>query len=56
MASGMYQLPLYFPAGTNATPTPRMYQLPRYHDKDDSSAESFDPVKQLETEQLDLIK
>ena len=38
MASGMYQLPLYFPAGTNATPAPPMYQLPRCHDKEDSFA------------------
>lgn len=53
----MYSLPLYFPSGTKVDPLGVMYSIDSYHDSGDkSSIHDVDPTKQLEKDQLILIK
>ncbi|GMR48053.1 hypothetical protein PMAYCL1PPCAC_18248 [Pristionchus mayeri] len=57
MASSMYSLPLYFPPGRKVDPIGVMYNLPSYHGGGETpSLLDADPTKQLETNQLNLIK
>lgn len=55
MASSMYALPLYFPTGTKVDPIGVMYSLTSYHGEEEDM-EDVDPVKQLNDDQLNLIK
>ncbi|GMT24163.1 hypothetical protein PFISCL1PPCAC_15460, partial [Pristionchus fissidentatus] len=56
----MYTLPLYFPQGMKVDPIGVMYSLDSYHEGGESDAtptiKEFDPIKQLEKEQGQLIK
>uniref|UniRef100_A0A8R1Z9N2 Uncharacterized protein n=1 Tax=Pristionchus pacificus TaxID=54126 RepID=A0A8R1Z9N2_PRIPA len=53
----MYSLPLYFPSGTKVDPLGVMYSIDSYHDRGDNTPiHDVDPTKQLEKDQLNLIK